>query len=160
MANYAPCKLAPEARELDELNAQFKERTPEDLLAWANDQWSQQLVLTCSFGGAAGMILLDMVTKVACDASIVYVDTGVLFPETYTLIDQVQTRYGITLQAAKTPLSLEHQAEQEGPALWETAPDRCCNIRKVKPLADALKPFDAWVAGIRRDGGGSRGKHG
>jgi phosphoadenosine phosphosulfate reductase len=156
MINLTPAKTVPEARELAELNAQFKERSPEDLLAWADHQWGQQLVLTCSFGGAAGMILIDMVTKVAPHASIVYVDTGLLFPETYTLINEVQKRYGITLRAAKSPVSLEEQAEQEGAALWERAPDRCCNIRKVKPLAATLVGYDAWIAGIRRDSGGSR----
>ncbi len=156
MANYAPFTHIPTAHELADLNAQFNERKPEELLAWANEQWGEQLVLTCSFGGAAGMILIDMVTKVAPDASIIYVDTGLLFPETYALIDQVQKRYGITLRASRTPLSLEQQAEQEGPALWEVAPDRCCNIRKVKPLAESLQGRDAWIAGIRRDSGGSR----
>lgn len=151
-----PTKTAPEARELAELNARFKDRTPQELLTWANEQWNEQLVLTCSFGGAAGMILLDMVSKVAPDAQIVYVDTGLLFPETYALIDNVQKRYGITLRAAKSPLSLDEQAAQEGAALWERAPDRCCNIRKVKPLAAALEGYDAWIAGIRRDSGGSR----
>jgi phosphoadenosine phosphosulfate reductase len=151
-----PTKFIPEARELAELNARFKDQTPEELLQWANRRWNEQLVLTCSFGGAAGMILLDMVTKVAPNAQIVYVDTGLLFPETYALIDTVQKRYGITLRAAKTPLSLPEQAIQEGPALWERAPDRCCGIRKVKPLAVALQGYDAWIAGIRRDSGGSR----
>lgn len=156
MTNYAPFKSVPTAQELAEINAQFKDSRPQDLLAWADEQWGNQLVLTCSFGGAAGMILLDMVTKVAPHVSVVYVDTGVLFPETYALINEVQNRYGITLTAAKTSLSLEQQAEQEGPALWEQAPDRCCNIRKVKPLAASLEGFDAWIAGIRRDSGGSR----
>lgn len=149
-------KTIPEARELAELNAQFKDKTPQELLAWANERWNDQLVLTCSFGGTAGMILLDMVTKVAPSAQTVYVDTGLLFPETYALIDTVQKRYGITLRTAKSPLSLDEQAAREGPALWERAPDRCCNIRKVRPLAESLEGFDAWISGIRRDSGGSR----
>ncbi|MBC8160126.1 MAG: phosphoadenylyl-sulfate reductase, partial [Roseiflexaceae bacterium] len=40
---------------------------------------------------------------------------------------------------------------QFGPQLFARDPDRCCGIRKVSPLAEALRPFDAWISGIRRD---------
>ena len=48
-------------------------------------------------------------------------------------------------------ISLERQAELHGEALWNRDPDRCCDIRKVTPLEEALSEVDAWVAGLRRD---------
>jgi phosphoadenosine phosphosulfate reductase len=40
--------------------------------------------------------------------------------------------------------------------LWFSDPDACCRIRKVEPLARALKPFSAWINGRKRFQGGAR----
>jgi phosphoadenosine phosphosulfate reductase len=50
-------------------------------------------------------------------------------------------------------------AEQDaayGPRLYERDPDLCCGLRKVQPLADAMKPYVAWATGLRRDEAESR----
>jgi phosphoadenosine phosphosulfate reductase len=43
-------------------------------------------------------------------------------------------------------------AEQEAEfgILNQTAPDRCCALRKVGPLFAALDPFGLWFTGLRR----------
>jgi phosphoadenosine phosphosulfate reductase len=41
--------------------------------------------------------------------------------------------------------------------LWASNPDRCCEIRKVLPLAEALEGFDAWISGRKRFQGHTRG---
>ena len=145
-----------EADELADWNARFQAATPQELLEWASEQWGEQMALTCSFGGPTGMVLLDMVSAVAPATPVLFLDTGLLFPETYQLVAEVQARYGIAPQAVQPARTVAQQAAAEGPALWERDPDRCCGLRKVRPLAEALAPFDAWIAGIRRDGGGSR----
>ena len=48
-------------------------------------------------------------------------------------------------------LTLEEQAEKFGDELWKSDANQCCNIRKVDPLTDILKNYDAWITGIRRD---------
>ena len=48
---------------LHTLNARFHDAPPEDLLAWAATTFGDRAVLTCSFGGSAGMILLDMIVR-------------------------------------------------------------------------------------------------
>src|SRR5262249_36028930 len=35
--------------------------------------------------------------------------------------------------------------------LGETAPARCCHIRRAEPLERALGPYAAWITGIRRE---------
>ena len=40
--------------------------------------------------------------------------------------------------------------------MWFSDPDACCRIRKVEPLARALKPFSAWINGRKRFQGGLR----
>src|ERR687886_2335573 len=145
-----------EADELADWNARFQAATPQALLEWASARWGEQMALTCSFGGATGMVLLDMVTAVAPATPVLFLDTGLLFPETYQVVAEVQERYGIAPQAVQPARTVAQQAAAEGPALWERNPDRCCGLRKVRPLAEALAPFDAWIAGIRRDGASTR----
>ena len=38
-----------------------------------------------------------------------------------------------------------------GPRLYGRNPDPCCYLRKVEPLERALKGYDAWITGVRRE---------
>jgi phosphoadenosine phosphosulfate reductase len=141
---------------LAQWNERFKTATPQTLLAWASDVWGDSLALTCSFGGAAGMVLLDMVADVAPRTPILYIDTGLLFDETYRLIEQVRRRYHIDLVAVRPARTVAQQARDEGESLWQHDPDRCCGLRKVQPLGEALDPFAAWITGVRRSNSDTR----
>lgn len=145
-----PSTTCPTPADIARWNEEFATATPEAILRWAAQRWGRWLVLTCSFGGPAGMVLLDMLMRVAPGTEVIYIDTGLLFPETYALIDEVRRRYGITPRAVRPALSLEQQAAQAGPELWTRDPDHCCRLRKVQPLAEALAPYDAWITGLRR----------
>ncbi len=148
--------IRPTETDLTVWNALFRDAPPQTLLRWAAERWNQSLAFTCSFGGPAGMVLLDMLLTVAPDIPVLYIDTGLLFPETYRLVAQVHDRYGITPRAVRPAQTLTEQATSEGPALWEREPDRCCGMRKVQPLKEVLVPFHAWIAGLRRDGSPNR----
>ncbi|GIV97844.1 MAG: phosphoadenosine phosphosulfate reductase [Herpetosiphonaceae bacterium] len=142
--------------ELQQLNELFRKRSPEALLEWAARRFGEKLVLTCSFGGPSGMVLLDMVARLGYETPIVFLDTGLLFPETYALAEAAAQRYGLTIEYRRPALTIEQQDRQEGPQLYARDPDRCCGIRKVAPLAEALRPYDAWMTGLRRDQSATR----
>jgi phosphoadenosine phosphosulfate reductase len=145
-----------EVEALDEINAIFRDRPAEDLLEWASDEFGAEVVLTCSFGGASGMVLLDMVARLGGDVPVVFLDTDLLLPETNALAEAAARRYGVAIQRRHPALTLEAQARQEGPALYSREPDRCCAIRKVAPLAETLREYSAWISGIRRDQSATR----
>lgn len=138
------------------LNTQFRDQAPEALLDWAAASFGARLVLTCSFGGASGMVLLDMLVRLGRGTPVVFLDTDLLFPETYALAEQAAGHYGITVERRLPTLSLVQQAQQEGPELYRRDPERCCALRKVTPLAEALLPYAAWISGVRRDQGSTR----
>jgi phosphoadenosine phosphosulfate reductase len=144
------------AEELRRLNEVFHDRSAEALLDWATEQFGARIVLTCSFGGVSGMVLLDMVVRIGRGTPIVFLDTDLLFPETYALAERAEHHYGISIIRRRPALTLDEQAQQEGPQLYARDPDRCCHIRKVTPLAEALQPYDAWISGIRRDQSSTR----
>jgi len=145
-----------EVEDLASINTSFRNRSAEDLLDWATARFGQQIVLTCSFGGASGMVLLDMIARIGCGTPVIFLDTDLLFPETYALAEAAARRYGVAIERRRPALTLAEQEIQEGARLYERDPDRCCGIRKVAPLADALRPYNAWISGIRRDQSSSR----
>ncbi|UOQ42824.1 phosphoadenylyl-sulfate reductase [Halobacillus salinarum] len=130
----------------------------EEVLRWAYDTYGDSMVYACSFG-AEGIVLIDLISKVKQDADIVFLDTGVHFPETYDLIDKVKARYPqLNIHMKQPELTLDEQAEKHGSALWKKQPDMCCYIRKIKPLEDALSGAEAWISGLRREQSVSRSK--
>jgi phosphoadenosine phosphosulfate reductase len=142
--------------ELERLNKHFQNQPPEALLTWATQTFLPRLALTCSFSGPSGMVLLDMVARSGLNITVIFLDTDLLFPETYELAALAEQRYGIPIQRRRPALSLEEQDRQEGPHLYARDPDRCCHLRKVTPLAETLRDYDAWISGIRRDQSNTR----
>lgn len=135
---------------LQAISLELEEAEPHGILAWATQQYPEGLVLASSFG-AEDMVLIDMWTRVTENPTVFYLDTGLLFPETYALIRQVEERYGLEAVRVTPALSLEVQAAHYGPALWFQNPDLCCAIRKIEPLTRYLHDKSAWITGIRRD---------
>lgn len=123
---------------------------PVATLEWAVARFAPRLTLACSFG-PEDLVLVDLVARHRLPIEIFTLDTGVFFPETYALWREVEARYGITVRAQRPAQTLDAQAAAHGPELWRSAPDRCCHLRKVVPLAAALEGKAAWVTGIRRD---------
>ena len=48
---------------------------------------------------------------------------------------------------AATPNAEVLAAEDPEKFLFASDPDRCCDIRKVRPLAEAIEGYDAWITG-------------
>jgi phosphoadenosine phosphosulfate reductase len=96
-----------------------------------------------------------MVSELALDIPVIELDTQLFFRETYETRDALVERYGLELITPHV-ITVAEQHKQEGPNLWERDPDRCCHVRKVEPLFEALAPYGAWISGIRRDQSPSR----
>jgi phosphoadenosine phosphosulfate reductase len=140
---------APPLPELD-----FERMAAEDLLLWAYEEYGRKLCLTCSWQKQSSA-LVHMVSELDLPLDVIELDTHLFFRETYETRDSLVERYGLNLIRPEI-ITVAEQHKQEGPNLWERDPDRCCHIRKVEPLLQALQPYDAWVSGIRRDQSPSR----
>lgn len=125
---------------------------PEAVLAWATDAFPD--VVLASALGPQTVAILELLHQAGRPLSVFFLDTGLHFPETYALRLRLQRRYRATIQAVRPALSVEAQAERHGERLWARAPERCCQIRKVEPLAAVLAGRGAWITGLRRDGRG------
>jgi phosphoadenosine phosphosulfate reductase len=137
----------------EEKIASFMNNKPDflDALKWAYQEYKDDIVYSCSFG-AEGIVLIDLIYKVNKHAKIIFLDTGLHFPETYELIDKVKERYPtLEITMLKPKASLADQAKWYGDELWKHNPNLCCHMRKVVPLKEALANVSAWISGLRRD---------
>ncbi|WP_050615591.1 phosphoadenylyl-sulfate reductase [Bacillus testis] len=129
------------------------------VLEWAYRTYEPDQIVYASSFGAEAMVLIDLLTEIKKDAHIVFLDTGLHFPETYEVIEAVEARYPALRIERKLPsLTLDEQMERHGSALWKREPDTCCHIRKVLPLQEALAGKKAWISGLRREQSLSRSK--
>jgi phosphoadenosine phosphosulfate reductase len=136
--------------EIKQLARRFETAGVEEILEWAVKRFSPRLVMTSNFG-AEGVVVIDHLARVAPETSIIYLETGFQFAEIDQLKDRLRARYGLNVIERRAELSVEEQNRIYGERLYERDPDLCCRIRKVEPLAAALKGYDAWIAALRRD---------
>ncbi len=135
---------------VEQLAEEFQSVEPQKILKKALDL-IPGIALASSFG-AEDMVLLDMAMKIDKRLSVFYIDTDMLFKETYELIERAVEKYGIpNLIHVRPELTLDEQAKKYGDELWARDPDLCTNLRKVQPLTKTLAKFDGWITGIRRD---------
>jgi phosphoadenosine phosphosulfate reductase len=80
-------------------------------------------------------------------------DTGRLFPETYSVWRATNEKYDTHIKAYyPDSLLIEDYVSEKGPnAFYESIENRkeCCHIRKVIPLKRALKDNAVWITGLR-----------
>jgi phosphoadenosine phosphosulfate reductase len=125
----------------------------EKIVEWALETFGEQFCVTSSFADA---VLVHVVSRVAPGIEVIFLDTGLHFPETLRVRDMVAATMPVVVKSVKPRLTVGQQDGQYGPRLFQRQPDECCFMRKVEPLERALEPYDAWAAGLRRDEGPTR----
>src|ERR1700745_2219759 len=93
--------------------------------------------VTCSFQ-AECMVIVDLLVAQQPDIPVLFLETGYHFPETYAYRDQMTERLRLNLINLSSKLSVPEQESQFG-ILYQSAPDRCCGMRKVEPLFRGLE---------------------
>jgi phosphoadenosine phosphosulfate reductase len=110
------------------------------------DLFPGRIALVSSFG-ADSAVLLHMIAEVDKATPVVFVDTKQHFPETLAYRDRLVDLLGLTKVISAAPNKALTDAEDPEKFLFASDPDRCCEIRKVLPLTDALQGYDAWITG-------------
>ena len=126
---------------------------------WAYETYGDKLVLTTSFG-VQSAVMLHLVTTQIPEIPVIFVDTGYLFPATYSFAAELTERLNLNL---KTYIPKQTAAQQEAlyGKLWEEGIDglnRYNHINKVEPMNRAVKELgaEAWLSGLRRTQSSSR----
>lgn len=140
--------------EVGGLNDQFKNKSPEEVLAFFLNEYKGKIALSSSLS-IEDQVLTDLIVKIDKEARIFTLDTGRLFPETYSLIDKTSMRYNIKLEVLFPDYKeVEKMVKADGINLFYAGIDQrktCCRVRKLEPLKRAFEGLDVWICGLRRE---------
>src|SRR5258708_16387505 len=103
--------------------------------------------VTSSFQ-AECVVLVHMLRQFRRDIPVLFLDTVHHFDETYRYRDEIATAWGLNLVTLR--------AAEPAPGLWRESTQACCGRHKVEPLFAALRHYDTWFTGLRRDQSPSR----
>jgi phosphoadenylyl-sulfate reductase (thioredoxin) len=138
----------------EDLVREINDYSPEELFSWALTHYGARAGIITSFQDT-GCVMVDIMSKVAPGLRVLTVDTLRLHDETYALMEQVESRYNITIERFQpAPARLEQMITQHGEFLFfdsKAKQEFCCNLRKVEPNQRALNSLDVWFTGLRRD---------
>jgi phosphoadenosine phosphosulfate reductase len=110
------------------------------------DVFAGRIAVTSSFG-AESAVLLDLVAQVDPAVPVIFLDTGALFDETLAYRHQLERKLGLTNVVVVRPSDEDRKAAED---LWRADADRCCELRKVWPLARAISGYGALIDGRKR----------
>ena len=140
--------------KVNELNQKFAAETPENLLRHLLNEFGGKIALSSSLG-PEDQVLTDMMVEINKNANIFTLDTGRLFPETYSLLDRTNMHYGIKIRVYFPDFhEVEEMVSTNGANLFYESIEKrklCCRLRKLEPLSRAFMGLDAWICGLRRE---------
>jgi phosphoadenosine phosphosulfate reductase len=147
-ASPDPASARPLERIAREAGAALEGAPAEEIARWATGTFGPRFCVTSSMADA---VVAHLFSRVAPGVDVIFLDTGLHFPETLKVRDEVARTMNVTVRSIRPRLTVGQQDGQFGPRLFARNPDECCFLRKVEPLERALADYDAWATGLRRD---------
>ena len=86
--------------ELKQASDELESSSPELILRWGFENFTPDIVLATGFG-PEGIVLMHMASEIRPEAKVFYLDTDLLFPETYFLTALQQGRYTMLIHTAQ-----------------------------------------------------------
>ena len=134
------------------LQKEFIELDPVAVINRLQQAWPDQICFSTSFG-LEDQVITDLLLRNHLHVKLFTLDTGRLFPETYSTWSRTLEHYNTNIDAYYP----DHEAlaayvGTNGPnAFYESVALRsaCCHIRKVAPLKKALAGKAVWITGLR-----------
>ncbi len=134
---------------VEELNFKQKVDRSLDLISQAHKEYGESLVVANSLGKDSSVIW-DLAKRVSPDIRGFIVTTRFKPPETKKFMAE---------EVARCPELRVFSNDEDIPEkLYETDPDRCCEILKVAPIRRAIKEMSVkcWITGLRCTEGRTR----
>lgn len=132
----------------------IKGKSPKDALLALGQEFAGRIVFSTSFG-LEDQAITYLIFSNNIPIKVFTLDTGRLFPETYSTWSRTMEKYSKHIEAYyPNTETVQKMVSAKGPnSFYESVENRieCCHIRKVEPLQRALKGNDVWITGIRKD---------
>ena len=131
---------------------------PAAVLRWAYESYPR-VAIVASFQ-AESSVIIDIAARIRPDINVLTLDTGRLPQETHDMIDRLRERYRIAIDVVQPALEeVRAMVAGNGTNLFYSSIDLrrlCCDVRKSRPLDRALRGYDAWITGVRREQAATR----
>lgn len=139
---------------LTDLVDRFDRLNAVEVLADVVRQTTGRVVCSTSFG-AEDQLITHLIASQRLPISLFTLDTGRLFPETYSTWRSTIEQYKISIEAFYPNAErLGAWVTEHGPDAFYTSVDLrkgCCHLRKVEPLQRALAGAQVWITGLRAE---------
>jgi len=128
----------------------FEARTADEVIDLAlQENLNENVCFSCSFQ-AEDIVVLHLLRKRLPDIPVLFLETGYHFGQTYAFRDELSREWKLHLVNVLPGQTVAQQESALG-ILYREDPTKCCQLRKVDPLFQALKPFETWFTGLRRE---------
>ena len=135
-------------------------KTLEEKLKQIANVFEGKIVFSTSFGIEDQVISHAIFSQKIKNIEVFTLDTGRLFPETYSVWDKTQLQYNTKIKAFYPNSStIEKYINENGINAFYNSVDlrkECCFIRKVEPLNRALVGAKVWITGLRAEQSNNR----
>jgi phosphoadenosine phosphosulfate reductase len=105
--------------------------------------------------GAEDVVITHLINSLQLDIPVFVLETGALHTETLALLErtQAQSRAPIHVFRPEQEAVIQFVRNKGQDAIYQSMELRkeCCGIRKMAPLARALKGQRAWITGLRME---------
>jgi len=95
--------------------------------------------------------LLHILSQFESKIEIIFLDTGFLHPETHQFRKELTRKFGLHIRIERSEIPHSQQRDSNGLFYYNTNTDYCCHLNKVIPMDRALREYDVWISGVRRD---------
>jgi phosphoadenosine phosphosulfate reductase len=144
---------------VSELLNELKGKELAEQLRILASRFPNEVVFSTSFG-LEDQAITYLIASNKIPVKVFTLDTGRIFPETYTTWSRTVEKYGLSISAYyPETFSVQEFVTAKGPnSFYESVENRkqCCHIRKVEPLQRALKGNKIWITGIRAEQSNNR----
>lgn len=132
------------------LTESYDQLPAEDVLKHAiKTLFPGRIGLVSSFGTEAA-VLLHMVARIDPYVPVIFLETGMHFPETLAYREDLVARLGLCNIQTVRPRPASIMADDPEGLLHQTNTDLCCHVRKTLPMLAALRGLDCWITGRKR----------
>jgi phosphoadenosine phosphosulfate reductase len=99
--------------------------------------------------------ILHAIAASGANVDVFTLDTGRLFPEVLETLELSEARYGLRIRlVVPDAAEVEELVARDGVGGFRQSVEArkaCCDVRKVRPLARALKGAAGWITGLRQE---------
>ena len=121
------------------------------IIEWAAKALEPGRLIVSTAFGPSGMVSLHVLSEVAPDVPVVFIDTLYHFKETLEHAELARRHYGLDLRVYRPAETREDFEREHGERLWERDLERFHYLTKVEPMERALEGVQGWITGRRRD---------